>query len=115
MIRKVSIAVLCVTMFAVAAPVLFAQDTGTAATATSNSNMALALGIGLGLGIAVFGGALGQGKAIAASVESIARQPEAGGRIFGAMILGLALIETLVIYIWVTTFVMMGNFVATAP
>ena len=76
----------------------------------ASSNQYLAIAIGWGLGLAVLGGALGQGRAISASVEAIARQPEAGGRIFGAMIIGLALIETLVIYIWVTTFVMMGNF-----
>jgi F-type H+-transporting ATPase subunit c len=47
---------------------------------------------------AVIGAALGQGKAIAASVEATARQPEAGGRIFTAMILGVAFIETLVLF-----------------
>ena len=50
------------------------------------------------LGIAAFGGAMGQGKAIAASVEGIARNPGAGGAIRTAMIIGLALIESLVIY-----------------
>jgi len=50
------------------------------------------------LGIAAFGGAFGQGRAIAASVEGIARNPGAGGAIRTAMIIGLALIESLVIY-----------------
>ena len=107
MIRKVSIVVACVVVFAVAAPTLFAQSE--AASNQSDANMYIAIAIGWGLGLAVLGGALGQSKAIAASVEAMARQPEAGGRIFGAMIIGLALIETLVIYIWVTTFILMGN------
>lgn len=50
------------------------------------------------LGIAAFGGAIGQSRAIAASVEGIARNPSAGGAIRTAMIIGLALIESLVIY-----------------
>lgn len=64
---------------------------------------------GLSLAIAAGLGALGQSKAIAASVEAIARQPEAGGRIFVSMIIGLALIETLVIYTLVIAFMMLGN------
>src|SRR5258708_6028991 len=51
-----------------------------------------------GLGIAAFGGAIGQGWAISKAVEGIARQPEATNNIRGALILGLALIESLVIY-----------------
>jgi len=64
---------------------------------------------GLSLAIAAGLGALGQSKANAASVEAIARQPEAGGRIFVSMIIGLALIETLVIYTLVIAFMMLGN------
>ncbi|HKV40114.1 MAG TPA: ATP synthase F0 subunit C [Blastocatellia bacterium] len=50
------------------------------------------------VGIAAFGGALGDGRAIAAACEGTARQPGAGGRIFTMLILGLALIETLVLF-----------------
>lgn len=57
-----------------------------------------ALAIGIGMAIAAAFGALGQSKAIWGAVEAIARQPEAGGRIFTSLIIGLALIETLVIY-----------------
>lgn len=58
----------------------------------------LALGVTLGLPIAVLGAGLGQGRAAAAAMEGIARQPEAGGQIRSAMIVALALIEALVIY-----------------
>ncbi|MBP5719227.1 MAG: hypothetical protein J6X53_09705, partial [Abditibacteriota bacterium] len=57
--------------------------------------VALAIAIGLGLPIAVIGGALAQGKAAAAALEGIARQPEAGASIQTAMIISLALIESL--------------------
>jgi F-type H+-transporting ATPase subunit c len=58
----------------------------------------LALAVGLGLPIAVLSAALAQGKAAAAAMEGIARQPDAAGDIRSSLILSLALIESLVIY-----------------
>jgi F-type H+-transporting ATPase subunit c len=58
----------------------------------------LVIAIGFGVPVAVLSGAIGQGKAAAAAFEGIARQPEAAGKIQTAMIIGLALIESLVIY-----------------
>jgi F-type H+-transporting ATPase subunit c len=54
---------------------------------------------GFALGIAAAFGALGQGKAIASAVEAIARNPSAFGDIRFALIFGLVLIESLVIYV----------------
>ncbi len=68
------------------------------------------IAMGFGLAIAAAFGALGQSKAIAAAVESIARQPEAAGNIRGALIIGLALIETLVIYVLLICFFLNGKF-----
>ncbi len=51
------------------------------------------LGRGIGLGLIIIGAALGIGKIGTAAVESIARQPEAGGRIGTNMIIAAALIE----------------------
>ena len=54
------------------------------------------IGLGLaclGAGIACLGVGIGIGRLAAASVESIARQPEASGDIRGAMILTAAFIE----------------------
>jgi F-type H+-transporting ATPase subunit c len=59
------------------------------------------LAAGFGIAIAAFGGALGQGKAAAAALEGIARNPGAAGKIQIPMIIGLALIESLVIYAFV--------------
>ncbi len=58
----------------------------------------IAIAAGLAIGLAAFGGGLGQGRAAAAALEGIARNPGAAGQIRGPMILGLALIESLVIY-----------------
>lgn len=59
---------------------------------------ALALSAGFGIALAAAGCALGQGKIGSAALEGIARQPEAAGRIQIAMIIGLALVESLAIY-----------------
>ena len=61
------------------------------------------MALGIMMGVAVLGGALGQGKAAAAAFEAIARNPKAD--IFVPFILGLALIESLVIYALVVAFV----------
>ena len=53
--------------------------------------------------------ALGQGKAIAAGLEGIARNPSAQNKIFIPMIVGLALIESLVIYALVIAFILVGK------
>jgi F-type H+-transporting ATPase subunit c len=66
----------------------------------------LALAVGIGLPVAVIGGALAQGRAASAALEGMARQPEAIGKIQTAMILGLAFIESLVIFTFVFLFLM---------
>ena len=57
-----------------------------------------AFGIALGIGVAAAGGACGQGAAIRAACEGTARNPDASGKISQSLILGLAFIESLVIY-----------------
>ena len=69
----------------------------------------LAIGAGLAIGVAAFGGGLGQGRAVAAALEGIARNPSASDRIFTPMIIGLALIESLVIYGLVIAFILQGK------
>jgi len=77
----------------------FAQEaaTGGAASTTVVAQWSI-ITAGFALAIAAAFGALGQGKAVSAAVEGIARNPSAAGDIRGAMILGLVLIESLVIY-----------------
>jgi F-type H+-transporting ATPase subunit c len=72
-----------------------AQDGG---VLDSGVKSMIALSCGLGIAIAAFGGALGQSRAAAAAIEGIARNPGAYQKVFTPMILGLALIESLVIY-----------------
>lgn len=74
----------------------------------------LALAVGLGLPIAVLSAAAAQGRAASAALEGIARQPEAAGRIQTAMIIGLALIESLVIYALLMFFLLNGKLPAVS-
>ena len=67
-----------------------------------------AVGAGLAIGLAVLGGALGQGRAAAAALEGISRNPGASARIQTPMILGLALIESLVLIAFVIAFWLRG-------
>jgi len=75
------------------------------AVATGGGDAYASIGAALAIGLAAFGGALGQGKTAAAALEGIARNPAAQGKIFVPMIIGLALIESLVLYAFVIAFV----------
>lgn len=109
---KTGLAALAIVGF-MAAPALALEQTGSA-SASAGANSYLGLALGFGLALASVGGAFGQSRAISAAVEAVARQPEAGGRIQGMMIIGLALIETLVIYMLLICFMWGGKIPAPA-
>ena len=91
--RKIVLTTLTTLMLVSMAAVAFAADGGV----TSGFGLAAA-GIALGIGLAATGGACGQGAAIKAACEGSARNPDASGKISQSLILGLAFIESLVIY-----------------
>ncbi len=93
--------------------VAFAQD-GAAGAATvqaakHSSEGWIALAAGLGIALAAFDGALGQARAASTALEGIARNPGAADKVFTPMILGLALIESLVIYALIIAFLLLGK------
>src|SRR5437764_15349014 len=94
-----------VTMFSVVigamlfATPAFAQGTGSAAS-TNNFPWGYALAMGIASGLC----GLGQGKATAGAAEALARNPGARAGIQFALILGLALIESLALYTLVISF-----------
>lgn len=95
-LRMIGLSVLGLMLMAVTAA---AQGATEAAGGGNNyRSAAIAIGAGIGFAIAVFGGALGQSKIGAAACEGAARNPGAAGRIQTMMILGLALIESLVLF-----------------
>jgi len=99
-------------MFAVlgvlfASATAFAQTPGAADVGADNANTVLKwakLAAGIGFAIAAGMGALGQGRVASAAAEGAARNPGASGRIQILMIIGLAFIETLVIFTLVIMF-----------
>jgi len=66
-------------------------------------------GLGLSIGMLVIGAAYGIGKLAAASVEGIARQPEAAGNIRGAAIVLAALIEGFTFFALIVIFLVSGK------
>jgi F-type H+-transporting ATPase subunit c len=70
---------------------------------------------GFGMGIAAFGTGIGQGIAINKSVEGIARNPEASGKITVTMLIGLAMIESLAIYALVVALIILYAYPMTKP
>jgi F-type H+-transporting ATPase subunit c len=83
----------------VAAPVYAQGAAEPAAGGGMNWVVASIITAGFALCFAAGLGALGQGRAIAAAAEAIARNPSAAAEIRGVLILGLVLIESLVIYV----------------
>ena len=86
----------------------FAQQTGKVGANEFDVKTWAAIGAGVAIGLGVLGGGLGQGKAAAAALEGISRNPGAAPRIQTPMILGLALIESLVLLAFVIAFFLQG-------
>lgn len=94
-----------VTMFGVMVPNAFAQGEAMGDLAKMGIGIAAGLGIGIAAGIA----GLAQGRATAAALTGIARNPGAASAIQTPMIIGLALIESLVIYALLIAFLLQGK------
>lgn len=56
------------------------------------------MGAGIGAGLVAIGAGIGIGKIGAAAMEGMARQPEAAGKIQGAMLIIAALIEVAALF-----------------
>ena len=69
----------------------------------------IAIAVAFGIGLAAFGGALGQSRAAAAALEGISRNPNAADKVFVPMLLGLAFIESLVLFTWVLMLLLLLN------
>jgi len=67
------------------------------------SIIAAAFAVGLGS----VGPALGEGRAVAAAMDAIARQPDSAGVISRTLFVGLAMIETMAIYALVVALVLL--------
>lgn len=81
----------------IASPVYAQTPGGT----TSGAGWAVPIGIGLGMGLAAGLAGLGQGKVAGAVAEALARNPGARSAIQPALFIGLAFIESLVLFTFV--------------
>ena len=99
--RTVMLAVLAV----VGVPALAHAADGAAGGGWVGPFAVIAAGLGMGIAAGLCG--LGQGRAVASAVDAIARQPGAVARIQTAMIIGLALIESLAIYVLVVAMILL--------
>jgi F-type H+-transporting ATPase subunit c len=107
---KKLIARLSLLLIGIIAPMsVFAEEAVAGGLADAYKSIGLALGAGLAIGMAVIGGASGQGKAVTAALEGIGRNPGSADKIFTPMIIGLALIESLVIYALLIAFMLYGK------
>jgi F-type H+-transporting ATPase subunit c len=93
--KKKTLGLLVLLMILLAMPAM-AQETGHAAE-SGGMDMGM-LGAAFAIGVAAAGGALGQAKAVSSACSAMARNPGAADNVRFALILGLALIESLVLY-----------------
>lgn len=102
--RRSVLSLMCMFLVLGLVPPAYAQE----ATAAVNSGLVQwsIVTAGFALAIAAAGAALGQGRAVASATEAIARNPGAAGEIRGALILGLVLIESLVIYVLLVSLIL---------
>lgn len=82
---------------------LFVATTGIALASDGTEigktgNWGWGVGAGLAIGVAALGGGLGQARTAAAAIEGMARNPQAADKLQTPMILGLAFIESLVLF-----------------
>lgn len=103
------VASLAAALVALLTPALALAAPAAEAAATKEPNAAIAIGMALAIGLAALGGGLGQGKAAAAALEGICRNPSASQKVFTPMLLGLAFIESLVIFALVIAFMLNGS------
>jgi F-type H+-transporting ATPase subunit c len=78
-------------------------------TVSGPAGWAVGIGAGFGIGVAVLGAALGQGKIGAAFMDGVSRNPGAYKSMFTPLIIGLAFVETLVLFSVLIVFTLLGK------
>lgn len=91
--RSTFTTLLLVSLSLLVADTAFAQE-----AAAGDGRGSIGIGAAIAISVAALGGGIGQGLAAKAALEGIARNPNASGKIQTPFILGLAFIESLVIY-----------------
>ncbi len=108
MSTKSNLALVSATVVTLFTSSAFAQVANAAASNKEDVYRWAAGGAGFAIAIAALGGTLAQGRATAAALEGISRNPGASAKIQTPMILGLALIESIVLFAFVIAFLLQG-------
>jgi F-type H+-transporting ATPase subunit c len=107
--KKLAAAAAGVSAFLVPALALAAEGAAEAGANANDVKAYATIGAGIAIGLGVIGGAVGQGRAAASALEGIARNPGAAAKIQTPMILGLALIESLVLVAFGGLYLILSN------
>jgi F-type H+-transporting ATPase subunit c len=108
--KKLLLVMLGVVLLAVAGPALAQEHAGEVAAASPVlRDVFKFVAAGFAIGLAAFGGAFGQGRAVASACTSMGRNPGAAGPVRITMIIGVAFIESLVIYALLIAFIILGK------
>ena len=99
-------------ILAVAAAALICVEPALAEEAAAATTGAGLDGIasGIAIGVAALGGTLAQGRVVSSALDSIARNPGASGLMTTPMFVGLALIESLVLFGLIIALKLVGIF-----
>jgi F-type H+-transporting ATPase subunit c len=100
---SLSFAIIAIT-FAMSPMAMAAEEAGNAMYGYASY---VGLGCVVGLGIAAFGGSIAMGNAVNSALNGIARNPGTAGKITTTLLIGLALIESLVIYTLVIALILL--------
>jgi F-type H+-transporting ATPase subunit c len=98
--------ILMLAIMLIASPMIFAQTSAADTSQIAQQHaqwLGISAGFAMALAVALCG--MAQGKAIASAVEGMARNPGAATAIQTAMLIGLAFIESLVLFTLVVVFV----------
>jgi len=106
--KHVLLVVLGLALLGMAAPAL-ASEGVEAGAVSSTRDVAKFAAAAFAIAFAAFGGAFGQARAVASACTSMGRNPGAAGPVRITMLLGLAFIESLVIYALVIAFIILGK------
>ncbi len=109
--KTVTMILLALSLVALLAPVVFAEETAAAAASPADAKMKYyamaAIACGIAIGAAAVGTGIGQGLGLKGATEGIARNPGASGKITTTLIIGLAMIESLAIYALVVALIIL--------
>ena len=99
---------LAIACIAIASPAFAETAAATASEGGNSFYMAVILTASITMVIAAVGVSFAQSSAIKASVEGIARNPGSAGKILTTMLIGLAMMESLAIYVLVIAFILLS-------